>query len=227
MLTHITRKGIILIGHTIALKLTETFHSLQGEGPLTGIPMFFVRTNGCNLRCRWCDSKYTFSGGREIALASILADVGNSWEHWICFTGGEPLIQRDAEAFVKGVVDMGKSVLIETSGSVSIEKFVIYPNTVIDMDIKTPSSGESGSLLEKNLSFLRKSDYVKFVIEDLQDYNFAKEFLYRIPEGVRKIFQPCYGTDMKWIAENIISDRLDVALMTQLHKQIWGEIPGV
>lgn len=209
------------------LKITETFHSLQGEGPLTGIPMYFVRTNGCNLRCSWCDSKYTFSGGTEIELESILAGVGKAWERWICFTGGEPLIQREAEAFVKGVVDTGKNVLIETSGSISIERFVKYPGTVIDMDIKTPSSGESGSLFERNLTLLRNSDYVKFVIENSSDYEFAKDFLKRIPRGVRSIFQPCYGTDVKWLAERIISDRIDVALMTQLHKQIWGEIQGV
>ena len=209
------------------MKITEIFHSIQGEGYLMGEPMLFVRTNGCNLRCRWCDSTYTFQGGQETCIDDLLDIVSKTSEKWICFTGGEPLLQRETPAFLKGCTDSGKNVLIETGGSLSIEKCLFSDNTMIDMDIKTPSSGESRSLYRHNLDLLREHDYIKFVISDNEDYDFSKEFLSGLSHHINSVFQPAWGTDLKWITEKVLQDHLDVRVLPQLHKIIWGEIRGV
>ena len=207
--------------------ITEIFKSLQGEGPFIGIPMFFVRTNRCNLRCSWCDSTYTFYGGHEVPIADLIEQVNRSGLDWVCFTGGEPLIQREALDFVRKICDSGKNVLIETSGSIPIKDYTAIKNAFIDMDIKTPSSGEDASLYQDNIYGLRKQDYVKFVIADERDYEFAKNWIPKIPGSIQIVFQPVWGRDLKWLAEKVLSDNLPVRVLTQLHKLIWGEIPGV
>lgn len=219
----------ISIRHTPALRLTEIFHSIQGEGLLMGIPMLFVRTNRCNLRCNWCDSTYTFTGGNEVSLDEIVKNVEGSSEAWVCLTGGEPLLQREAEEFVSRMDKLGKNVLIETGGSLPVKAFVEYPNTVIDMDVKTPSSGEEDSILRENLKFLRPSDYIKFVIKDDSDYSYSKEFLRKNETDIKCgiVLQPAWGTDLKWLVERVLQDKLEVRVLPQLHKLIWGEIPGV
>ncbi len=203
------------------------FDSIQGEGPLIGIPMMFVRTNRCNLRCKWCDSAYTFQGGNEYMLEHVLAEVSKSKMDWICFTGGEPLLQRDALEFVKGAVKLGKKVLIETSGSLPIDEYVKIENTVIDMDIKTPSSQEEDSLEEKNLSLLRDSDYAKFVIADQRDFDYSVDFLKKLGNNIQVVFQPAWGSSLKDLTERVLKLNLKVRVLPQLHKLIWGEIPGV
>ncbi len=209
------------------MRITEIFHSIQGEGLYTGIPMLFVRTNRCNLRCIWCDSKYTFTGGEEMDTGKVAKEAIGSWEEWICFTGGEPLIQKDAGDFLRAVTESGKRVLVETSGSINIERFAFSDLVSFDVDVKTPSSGESGSFLMDNLKTMRNGDYLKFVISDETDYEFSRKFLKNVPQGIPAVFQPCWGTDMKWLVELIMRDRVQVRLMSQLHKQIWGEIQGV
>lgn len=206
--------------------ITETFHSIQGEGPLTGVPMFFVRTNRCNLRCTWCDSTYTFTGGSEIPISEIIKEAVESWEHWICLTGGEPLLQKEAPLFVRDVTGSGKHVLIETGGSLSIDNYVNNSNTVIDMDIKTPSSGEENSLNRSNLELLRPSDYIKFVISDMKDYEYSRSFLVENEVNCPAIFQPAYGTDYKWIAENMLNDKINARFMLQTHKHVWSDVRG-
>jgi 7-carboxy-7-deazaguanine synthase len=201
--------------------ITEIFHSIQGEGPLTGIPMYFVRTNRCNLRCTWCDSTYTFQGGSEMPLKDLLMKCRKTWEQWICFTGGEPMIQREALDFMSGLPE--KNILLETGGSISLENVVTLENVTIDMDIKTPSSGEEKSLYIRNLSFLRKTDYVKFVIKDGIDYDYAKNFLFHNHLECGIVFQPAWGAEFSWIPESIIKDGLNVRFMLQSHKFIWGE----
>ncbi len=192
-----------------------------------GIPMFFVRTNRCNLRCSWCDSTYTFTGGIEIELGTLVSEVSGSWEDWICFTGGEPLIQAEAEEFVRRVAGLGKRILIETGGSMPIDRYVTIGNTVIDMDVKTPSSGEQDSIHLQNLELLRDGDYLKFVIKDQADYEFAREFITRHP-GIRNLLlQPCFGTNVRWLVESVIRDRLKARVQGQFHKEIWGEMRGV
>lgn len=207
--------------------ITETFESIQGEGPLIGVPMMFVRTNRCNLRCIWCDSEYTFKGGREMPVELLLAQVSESSSAWVCFTGGEPLLQRDAEQFVRGVVEEGRKVLIETGGSLPVDSFVKIDNTVIDMDIKTPSSGEEKSLHRPNLDILRETDYIKFVISDEKDFEYAVDFIGGLGRKLQVVFQPAWGADLKDLVEKVLKLKLDVRVLPQLHKMIWGEIPGV
>ncbi len=209
------------------LLITEIFHSIQGEGLLMGIPMIFVRTNRCNLRCRWCDSTYTFTGGREIPLQELLETASVAQEEWICLTGGEPLLQREAPDFVKGATMAGKKVLIETSGSLPVDEYTKIDNTVIDMDVKTPSSGEEKSLRLSNLEHLRKSDYIKFVIADENDYAFATDFVLQHDLGCEAVFQPAWGTDIRWLAESVLKRGLKVRVLPQLHKLIWGDRRGV
>lgn len=203
------------------------FESIQGEGPLIGLPMMFIRTNRCNLRCKWCDSAYTFTGGHEYPVEYLLSEVARSNTGWICFTGGEPLLQRDAPAFVGAVTAMGRKVLIETSGSISIEPYVSMDNTVIDMDIKTPSSEEQGSLHSENLELLRETDYIKFVISDERDFDFAVDFIRRLEKKIQVVFQPAWGSSLKDLTEKVLKLKLEVRVLPQLHKLIWGEIPGV
>ncbi|MHB8372760.1 MAG: 7-carboxy-7-deazaguanine synthase QueE [Thermoplasmataceae archaeon] len=207
--------------------LTERFHSIQGEGKYVGIPMYFVRTNLCNLRCRWCDSAYTFSGGKELPLDLLLADVKLSWEKWVCLTGGEPMLQREAIQFMEECQNLGKKVLLETGGSIDLKNVVKLLDTFIDMDIKTPSSGEHSSLLIKNLGYLREQDYVKFVISDIEDYNYAMDFVRSWKYKCEIVFQPAWGVDLKWLVELALKDKADVRVMTQIHKIIWGNMRGV
>ena len=209
------------------LLITEIFHSIQGEGLLMGIPMIFIRTNGCNLRCKWCDSTYTFTGGKEIPLQELVDTASGAGEEWICLTGGEPLLQREAPEFVRAVTRAGKKVLIETSGSLPVDEYTKIENVAIDMDVKTPSSGEEKSLRLGNIELLRKSDYIKFVIADENDYAFATDFLSKHHLRCEAVFQPAWGTDIKWLAESVLKQGLNVRVLPQLHKIIWGERRGV
>lgn len=209
------------------MRITEIFHSIQGEGYLMGERMLFIRTNRCNLRCNWCDSKYTFSGGEEYTVEQIMQTVRDSTENWVCFTGGEPLIQSDAPFLVKSIVEYGKNVLIETSGSISIAPYTFSDKIIIDMDIKTPSSGEEKSLRMENLDLIRETDYLKFVISDDADYEYSVDFLSRINKDVKVVFQPAWGTDIRKLVENVLKDGLNVRVLPQFHKIIWGEIRGV
>ncbi len=191
--------------------------------------MLFVRTNRCNLRCRWCDSTYTFEGGYEEDLDKIIEEVKSSSEDWICLTGGEPLLQREALEFVARSGQLGKKVLIETGGSLDIAEFTRQDNTVIDMDIKTPSSGEDSSLKLSNLEHLRPSDYIKFVISDQQDYSYFTGFIANNRDSINCgiVVQPAWGTELKWLTEKVLDDRLSVRVLPQMHKLIWGEKRGV
>ncbi len=207
--------------------ITEIFESIQGEGSLIGIPMQFVRTNRCNLRCKWCDSEYTFSGGTEYILEYLFSKVEESQRNWVCFTGGEPLIQRDALDFVKGVVNMGKNVLIETGGSIPVDDYVKIENTVIDMDIKTPSSEEQDTLHKENLKVLRDTDYIKFVIADDRDFSYAVNFVRNLERKMQVVFQPAWGESLRALTEKTLQEGIDVRVLPQLHKLIWGEVPGV
>ncbi len=192
-----------------------------------GLPMLFIRTNRCNLRCKWCDSTYTFSGGTDITIDELMRTVEASSEKWICLTGGEPLLQRESPELVNRITGSGRSVLLETSGSLPIDPYVHSKSITIDMDVKTPSSGEEKNLHRQNLKLLRKNDYLKFVIADMIDYEYARRFISENEFSCEVVFQPAWGTEMRWIADSVLNDRLDVRILPQLHKLIWGEIRGV
>lgn len=207
--------------------ITEIFHSIQGEGPLTGIPMLFIRTNRCNLRCRWCDTVYSFDGGKEYDLEDLIDLVKNSWERWVCLTGGEPLLQRESQDLVESVNLLGKGVLIETGGSLDIEPYTKFEHSVIDMDIKTPSSGETSKMKMDNLKLLRKEDYAKLVISNEEDFLFLEDIYRNWGDRINLIVQPAWGISNEWIVNRVIERKMNVRFMLQEHKYIWGEKRGV
>jgi 7-carboxy-7-deazaguanine synthase len=214
------------------MNINEIFLSIQGEGLYSGEKMVFIRTEYCNLRCSWCDTKYSFNEGKEMSIKEILDSVenlnmGNS-VNWICLTGGEPLLQNDISSLV-GRLSENYNMLLETSGSLDIKRFLPAYNMVRkDVDFKLPSSGMYRKFNDKNLSYMEKGDYIKFVVNDLQDFNVAMEEIGKIDKNIQVVIQPVYGTDIKWLANEFIDKApANVRLMLQEHKYIYGDIRGV
>ena len=208
------------------MRVTEIFHSIQGESSHMGRPCVFVRLTGCNLRCRWCDSEYTFTGGERMAIDEVMDRVRSYGCKLVEITGGEPLAQGEVFQLITKLCDDNCEVLIETSGSIDIAP--VDPRAKIILDVKCPGSGEAAKNRWENLDALRPHDEVKFVIADRADYDFAKRIV-----GERKLesvlFSPVWGElDMKTLAEWMLADRVTARLQTQLHKHIWGaEARGV
>ncbi|MGC8565846.1 MAG: 7-carboxy-7-deazaguanine synthase QueE [Thermoplasmata archaeon] len=209
------------------MKVNEIFFSLQGEGLYIGVPMAFVRFTGCNLRCKWCDTKYAWEEGSEMSMDNIISDVKKYPTNWVCLTGGEPLLQKDIYKLIDKFLSMDYKVLVETNGSMSIENIPCEENVIIDMDIKTPSSGMSQFNDYSNIEMLGSKDYVKFVIQDDVDYNFMKDILKNYEFKCEAIAQPEGNKNLKYIAEKVISDGLKLRVLPQLHKIIWGDKHGV
>jgi 7-carboxy-7-deazaguanine synthase len=207
--------------------ISEIFHSLQGEGLLIGLPTVFVRTSGCNLRCRWCDTEYAFEGGQEMSVEEVLNAAGKYNCRHVCLTGGEPLLQKDAIKLVSALLDKGYLISIETGGSVSVEILPCDDNLSISLDIKCPSSGEHERMNFSNLELLSPNDQLKFVIADDGDYEYAKKVLGDYQTICQVVMQPVGGTDMKALAEKVLDDKLNVRVLPQLHKLIWGVRRGV
>ncbi|NPA74997.1 MAG: radical SAM protein [Euryarchaeota archaeon] len=208
------------------LKVNEMFSSIQGEGIYMGIPMFFIRLTGCNLRCKWCDTQYAFEEGTLMDIDSIVNKALSSGHEWVCLTGGEPLIQKDVYRLIYKLLKT-HNVLIETNGSISVEELPVEDNLHIALDIKTPSSEMHRAMNFENLSYLGPGDFVKFVIMNEEDYEYAKNILEKHDIGVEVVFQPAWGTDIKWLVEKVMEDKLKVRVLPQLHKLIWGEKRGV
>ncbi len=212
------------------LDIAEIFVSLQGEGAHTGLPTFFVRLAGCNLRCQWCDTVYA---QKPLNKFFSLSEILKLWEQRGCLpfiqiTGGEPLLQEAVYDLMKQFLARGATVLLETNGSLSLKK---VPGKVVKiMDIKTPSSGMEKYNNYSNLAYLTLKDQVKFVIADRRDYDWAKETLFRyyLPFYTQVLFSPVYGRlDPRELASWIIRDLLPVRFQIQLHKFLWGNRPGV
>lgn len=213
-----------------SVRITETFLSIQGEGRRAGIPTAFVRATGCHLRCSWCDAKYTFTGGAERPLDDLLAWVREQPTKEVCFTGGEPLLQKEAWPFVRSLLDDGHRVLIETAGNLTFTAADDHPHRdalCISMDIKCPSSGEDGKNTPERLHDLRPSDQLKFVIADRRDYDYAKRVLKEQGMPVCPVyFNPVGGTDIAALTQWVMEDMLPVHVGVQLHKMVWGDAPG-
>jgi 7-carboxy-7-deazaguanine synthase len=218
------------------LLVTEIFHSLQGEGSLIGIPFVFVRLTGCNLRCTYCDTSYAFKGGTLTDLQTLVKKVADFDTPHVLITGGEPLIHPGTLKLVQLLAKMGFLVSLETHGEFGIEKYAPYCRII--MDIKTPASGMCRGGFEKNLVHLKETDEVKFVIASEQDYFWAKDWVESGKIKTKEIlFSPAQiapampggfsGVSAKWLAENILKDKLSVRFQLQLHKQIWGHQKGV
>jgi 7-carboxy-7-deazaguanine synthase len=205
------------------LRITEIFHSIQGESSHAGRPCVFVRLTGCNLRCRWCDSEYTFTGGEKMALDQVIARVDAYGCNLVEITGGEPLAQRESLDLIRRLCDAGREVLIETSGSIDTSE--VDSRARVILDVKCPGSGEVEANRWSNIANLRPHDEVKFVIADRTDYDWAREIIQRENLGRWTVLlSPVWGElDMKMLAEWMLSDRLPARLQTQLHKHIWGD----
>jgi len=213
------------------LRITEIFLSIQGESSHAGRPCAFVRLTGCPMRCVWCDSEYTFTGGERLSFDEIFAQLEKFGCKLVEVTGGEPLAQKAVFPFITELCEKGYEVLIETGGYVSTEK--VDSRTKIILDVKCPASGESARNHWANLERLRKDkDEVKFVVADLNDWNFAREVIekYDLQNRAKEILiSPVFGVEnLQEIAETVSQSGLKVRLNLQLHKYIWGaDVHGV
>jgi len=211
-----------------ALRITEIFHSLQGESSLMGLPTVFVRLTGCPLRCQYCDTSYAFSGGIVYQLKEVLQQVASYHCKYVTVTGGEPLAQPDCARLLSMLCDAGFTVSLETSGAMDISE--IDKRVIIVMDLKTPGSGEQNKNILENLSKLEKKDQLKFVICSREDYLWSKQQLeqFDLKNKVSDVlFSPSKEElSAKELAEWILEDRLDVRFQLQLHKLLWEDQPG-
>jgi 7-carboxy-7-deazaguanine synthase len=208
------------------MRIIEVFHSVQGEGPLTGVRTTFVRTARCNLRCAWCDTTYSFGPGRERTIPSLLREVARHRTRYVCLTGGEPLLQRESPELVRRLSGRGIQTVIETGGSLDVSPYLDLPGVCLSVDVKCPSSKMQGRNRWANLPLLRASDVLKFVIGDRADYRYARRVLERYRGPATVVFQPVWGTDAGRLADWVLEDRLDVRVMLQEHKVLWGDVPG-
>ncbi|HAO87295.1 MAG TPA: 7-carboxy-7-deazaguanine synthase QueE [Gammaproteobacteria bacterium] len=212
----------------VTLRITEIFHSLQGEASTVGRPTVFIRLTGCPLRCQYCDTAYAFEGGSMRKLEEILAEVERLDCQLITVTGGEPLAQPNCILLLQLLCDEGYQVSLETSGALSVEK--VDPRVSIVLDLKTPGSREADRNDLDNLSLISQKDQVKFVICNYQDYVWAKAKLLEWNLAARAgeiLFSPSFGEqNPAELAEWILEDHLPVRMQMQLHKLLWGEAAG-
>jgi len=209
------------------MQICEIFHSLQGEGILIGTPTVFIRTAGCNLRCQWCDTEFAFEDGKEMSLDEIIEEIEKFKCHLICITGGEPLIQKDISKLVQILLEKNYFVSVETGGASSIEILPCDEKLSINLDIKCPSSGEHEKMNFLNVELLSPNDQLKFVIADDDDYKYAKDIIAKYKPGCHVIMQPVGGKELRELAEKVLRDKLEVTVLPQLHKIIWGDKRGV
>lgn len=212
---------------TPSLKISEIFHSLQGESSRVGLPTVFVRLTGCPLRCVWCDTEHAFSGGRRMSLAAIVDEVRGYGARHVCVTGGEPLAQPNCLPLLTLLCDTGFDVSLETSGAYDIA--AVDPRVARIVDLKAPGSGESSKNLWANLDHLTPRDELKLVLADRTDYEWARQALaeHRLAERCPVLVSPVDSTlDATTLAEWVLADRLPVRFQVQLHKRLWGHQRG-
>ena len=213
------------------LRVTEIFRSIQGESTHAGRPCTFVRLTGCPMRCVWCDSEYTFTGGEHYTIPQVMAQVRAFGCHLVEVTGGEPLAQKESLELIRQLCDEGYEVLIETGGYVSIEG--VDERAKIILDVKCPASGEEPRNHWPNLKRLRPDkDEVKFVIVDRGDWDYAQAVIeeYDLQKHAKAVLiSPAWEQiDLKEVADWISQSGLNVRMQLQLHKYIWGaEARGV
>ncbi|HZD05698.1 MAG TPA: radical SAM protein [Longimicrobiales bacterium] len=211
------------------LRVTEVFHSIQGESTWAGLPCTFVRLTGCPLRCVWCDTAYAFHGGERRTLASIVDEVRDIGTPLVEVTGGEPLVHPNAFVLVERLLDADFTVLVETSGALDVAS--LDPRAHKIMDLKCPGSGEVERNLWSNLEHLTARDEVKFVVADRTDWEWVEGVVrergldVRVRSGALRalLVSPVWdAVDLEALAAWILESGLPVRLQTQLHKHIWG-----
>ncbi|MDP9014465.1 MAG: 7-carboxy-7-deazaguanine synthase QueE [Pseudomonadota bacterium] len=209
------------------LRINEIFHSLQGEADAVGFPTVFVRLTGCPLRCQYCDTEYAFHAGEWHDLDAIIERVRSFGSRHVCVTGGEPLAQPNCVRLLARLCDAGFDVSLETSGALDIAE--VDPRVSRVVDVKTPGSLESARNRVENFALLTRRDQLKFVICSREDYDWSKAYLleHGLSHRCQVLFSPSYtqvpATDL---AEWILADRLQVRFQLQLHKILWGDVPG-
>ena len=209
------------------LRITETFLSLQGEADAVGWPTFFIRLTGCPLRCHYCDTAYAFHGGEWRTVARLVDEARESRARHVCVTGGEPLAQRQCLALLARLCEAGFHVSLETSGA--IDASAVDARVARVIDVKTPGSGESQRNLDLAVHRLRETDQLKFVICDRADYEWSRERVLSecLDARCQVLFSPSYQQlPAARLADWILEDRLPVRLQVQLHKLLWGDVPG-
>jgi 7-carboxy-7-deazaguanine synthase len=209
------------------LRINEIFHSLQGEADCVGFPTVFVRLTGCPLRCQYCDTEYAFHAGEWLDLDAILLKVREMGARYVCVTGGEPLAQPNCLKLLERLCDAGFSVSLETSGALDVSAVDSRVSRVID--VKTPGSNEASRNRIENFAHLTPRDQLKFVICSRADYDWSKDFLraHGLTERCRILFSPSYNEQSPtMLADWILADRLPVRFQMQLHKILWGDVPG-
>ncbi len=218
-------------------KVNEVFRSIQGEGIYQGQPTIFARFTGCNLRCSWCDTIYAYNEGNRLSLTELMSRIGKYPERVVCLTGGEPLLQEHLPKLTTLLLNDGFLVHLETNGSLDVGGFLdktfgVEPRDrrrkiVISLDVKTPSSGESGSFLFDNLAILEPWDQLKFIADDVRDMDYARSFTEKNQIRSPVIIQPSDQTDLgdmvKLFLEYDWPPHLDIRFIAQLHKMIWGK----
>lgn len=210
-----------------ALRITEIFHSIQGESSLVGWPSVFVRLTGCPLRCGYCDTAYAFHGGRVHEQDEVLAQVASYECRHVCVTGGEPLAQAACLPLLSALADAGHVVSLETSGALSVA--AVDPRVIKVVDVKTPASGEADRQLWDNLQYLSGQDQLKFVVCSREDFEWAAAQIRQreLTERCEVFVSPSHGqVNAEDLAQWVLDSRLPVRMQMQMHKQIWGERPG-
>ena len=209
------------------LKITEIFYSLQGEADTVGFPTVFVRLTGCPLRCQFCDTAYAFHGGEWRSLDEVLVRVGEFSPRYVCVTGGEPLAQKNCLPLLTSLCDAGYRVSLETSGAMPIAE--VDDRVIRVVDVKTPGSGEERRNRYGDLDLLRPEEQIKFVICDRADYEWSRAQLgsLLITAKCQVLFSPsAEQLPARQLADWILADRLPVRFQLQLHKVLWGNVPG-
>lgn len=209
------------------LRITEIFYSLQGETRTVGLPTVFIRLTGCPLRCQYCDTAYAFTGGSYFTITEILEQVNQYDARYVTVTGGEPLAQKECHALLTDLCNAGYEVSLETSGHIALDG--VDHRVVKVMDIKTPGSNECERNHWQNLNYLQAQDQIKFVICNRDDYEWSKQKLaeHQLDTLCDVLFSPSYGQqEYQQLADWILADRLPVRFQIQLHKVIWGDLPG-
>lgn len=209
------------------LKVSEIFYSLQGESNTVGIPTVFIRLTGCPLRCQYCDTAYAFTGGEWQTLNEISKKLHAFQSKYITVTGGEPLAQKACLDLLRFLCDQGYHVSLETSGAIDIS--AVDPRVIKVMDLKTPGSGENEKNYYDNIRYLTGKDQVKFVICDQADYEWSKAQIekWQLVGKCQLLFSPSYTQlQAPQLADWILADHLPVRFQIQLHKYLWGDVPG-
>ena len=209
------------------LRVSEIFYSLQGESLSAGLPTTFIRLTGCPLRCHYCDTQYAYQGGENVDIDAIIEKVKQYQTQYVTVTGGEPLIQKHCLTLLTQLCDNHFMVSLETSGACSVQ--AVDPRVTKVIDLKTPGSGETEKNDFNNLQYLNQQDQIKFVICSRQDYEWSRQIIdqYQINQQCHILMSPVVPQqNPTQLAEWILADQITVRFQMQLHKLLWGDVPG-